>query len=119
MLTGPVTMRTKSAFWEFWSYIMPKFMLTVVAGIALCGAGAITGPTLALPIGNLAATSRDFSPIFQHVAYECSRYWCWGRPSYYDTPDHLRPRTFYGYAPHRHGDWFEYLYGRGRSGYRK
>ncbi len=97
---------------------MPKLMLTAFASAAVCGASVITGPTLAMPMSDLAATSRDLSANFQHIAYECGRYRCWWWPSYYDTPEPLRPRVFYGYEPHRHGDWFEYLYGRGWSGYR-
>jgi hypothetical protein len=41
-----------------------------------------------MPVGNLAAGLADSSPNLHYIAYECSRYWCWGWPSYYDTPDH-------------------------------
>src|SRR5262249_47693597 len=57
-------------------------------------------------------TTLGASADVQTVAYECRRYPCWGWSAYYDTPPHLRPRVFYGYAPHRDGDWFRYFYGR-------
>ena len=80
---------------------MIKFTVAAIAGAALCGAG-ITGPASAMPMSNLAATPGDLSPSLQNVAYECWPYQCWSQyPSYYDTPDYLRPRVFYGYEPHQ------------------
>jgi hypothetical protein len=96
---------------------MGKFIVALVAGV--CGAGVITEPISAMPISNLAATSGGLSLRVQNVVSECNRHRCWLWPSYYDTPDHLRPRVFYGYEPHRHGDWYENLFGRGWGPYRK
>jgi len=90
--------------------------MVVAAGAALCGASIVAGPCAAMPMSRVATPAA--SANVQTVADDCSRYRCWwGWPSYYDTPPHLRPRVFYGYAPHRDGDWFWYLYGRDR--YRK
>jgi hypothetical protein len=41
-----------------------------------------------MPVGNLAVGSADSPPNLYYIAYERSRYWCWGWPSYYGTPDH-------------------------------
>src|SRR5713226_4206948 len=98
---------------------MTKFTLAAITAASLCGAGIIAEPCAAMPMSNLATMSSDIPPNVRTVADDCGRSRCWWWPSYYDTPAHLRPRVFYGYEPHRHGDWFEYLYGRDRFGYRK
>ena len=98
---------------------MTKFTVAVVASAALCGAGIIARPCAAKPTINLATISSDLPTNALTVAYDCGRYRCWWWPSYYDTPEPLRPRVFYGYEPHRHGNWFEYLYGRDRLRYPK
>jgi hypothetical protein len=81
---------------------MTNFTVTLAAGLALWG-------TVTVPEATLAATSKKSPPT---PANECARGRCWKWPSYYDTPDQFRPRIFYGYEPHRHGDWFDY-YGFG------
>jgi hypothetical protein len=96
---------------------MPKLIVTLVASVALLGAGVITGRPSAMPIGDFAI-STDLSANLRQITYQCSRrYRCWW-PSYYDTPEPLRPRIFYGYAPHRDGEWYSYMYGRDWFGYR-
>lgn len=92
-------------------------MRFTLAAVALCGASTFAGPCAAMPMSGIARLEPPAN--LQTIADDCGRYRCWWWPSYYDTPPHLRPRVFYGYAPHRHGDWFWYLYGHDRSGLRK
>jgi len=89
---------------------MTRLAVTLAAGTALYGSSIIAGPSAAMPVSYL--TTLGASADVQTVANECRRYPCWGWSAYYDTPPHLRPRVFYGYAPHRDGDWFRYFYGR-------
>jgi hypothetical protein len=84
---------------------MTNFTVTLAAGVALWG-------TALMPEATLAATSSKSSPSLRALANECARERCRKWPSYYDTPPEFRPRIFYGYEPHRHGDWFDY-YGFG------
>ena len=77
---------------------MTNFTVTLAAGAALWG-------SVIMPEATLAAASKKPT-----LANECVRCWKW--PSYYDTPPEFRPRIFYGYEPHKHGDWFRY-YGFG------
>jgi hypothetical protein len=82
---------------------MTNFTVTLAAGAALWG-------TVVMPGATLAATSNKPSSV-QTLANECARERCWKWPSYYDTPPQFRPRIFYGYEPHRHGDWYRYYDG--------
>jgi hypothetical protein len=82
---------------------MTNFTMTLAAGVALSG-------TVIMPVATLAATSNK-PPSVQTLANECARERCWKWPSYYDTPPQFRPRIFYGYEPHRHGDWYRYYDG--------
>jgi hypothetical protein len=94
---------------------MRKITLALAFGAALWAAGLMSAAT-AMPISDLAIISRGIAPI-HGVAGACARDRCLKRPSYYDTPAELRPRVFYGYSPHRQGDWYEYY--KGWFGYRK
>ena len=66
----------------------------------------------ALPLAPVSQTSQvqvSQTSQVQYAAQECPRDRCLRPyPSYYDTPPELRPRTFYGYSPHRQGDWYRY-----------
>ena len=59
----------------------------------------------------------------QQAAAECPRDRCLRPyPSYYDTPPELRPRIFYGYEPHKQGDWYRHYknwFGYDFFGYRR
>ena len=64
--------------------------------------------------GNLAAPAGGRAPSVQYVFLDCTRQECFLSQSYYDTRAYQRPRVFYGYEPHRQGDWFRYRYERER-----
>ena len=92
-------------------------MIKIVSAIFVCVA-TFAGPCVAMPMRGLVPIAQEPSPEIQTIAQDCGRFGCWRwPPSYYDTPPHRRPRVFYGYEPHRHGDWFKYLYGRDSFGY--
>jgi hypothetical protein len=83
------------------------------AVLVSCSAHAL--PSSKLRIGPASDT--------QQVAAECPRDRCLRPyPSYYDTPPELRPRAFYGYEPHKQGDWYRHYkswFGYDFFGYRR
>jgi hypothetical protein len=95
---------------------MRKLILALATSAGLYAAGLMPAAT-AMPISDFAMISGGIAPKIHGVASPCARDRCMKRPSYYDTPPELRPRVFYGYAPHRQGDWYEYY--KGWFGYRK
>ena len=92
---------------------MTKRHAALTTGALLCldPLAQLNQPSSAMPMsgGEVAGAAVELSSTVQSRV-ECDRYRerCWAYPSYYDTPPHLRPRVFYGYEPHRHGDWFRY-----------
>jgi hypothetical protein len=93
---------------------------TIVAVSVLQGSIFTSWSAFAIPIGNL-----PISPTsqIQYAAGECPRDRCLrSYPSYYDTPPELRPRAFYGYEPHKQGDWYRHYktwFGYDFFGYRR
>ena len=75
----------------------------------------------ALPASNMLRSG--LTADTQQAAAECPRDRCLRPyPSYYDTPPELRPRIFYGYEPHKQGDWYRHYknwFGYDFFGYRR
>jgi hypothetical protein len=93
---------------------MTKFTVPVVAGTLLCGA-AITGPALAMPVSDLAATSREISTNIQNAPWPCFPSRCWWEPNYW------YPRLYAGpyYYDYGRGWYGRGWYGRGWYGHRR
>jgi hypothetical protein len=92
----------------------------IVAFSALQGAIFTSWSAFAIPVSKVPISP---SSQIQHAAGECPRDRCLRPyPSYYDTPPELRPRTFYGYEPHKQGDWYRHYktwFGYDFFGYRR
>jgi hypothetical protein len=81
---------------------MKTLKMALVAATALGGAFLVSGSASAMPVGGLAAASKELSTDIQDVRWVCGYYRCWWQPNYYYS--HRR----YGY---RH---YGYRYGRPR-----
>jgi hypothetical protein len=84
-------------------------------------ASLVSCSALALPSSNMLRSG--LAADTQQVAAECPGDRCLRPyPSYYDTPPELRPRVFYGYEPHKQGDWYRHYknwFGYDFFGYRR
>ena len=98
-------------------------MLTRAGSVAALSFAAllVSCSARALPASNMLRSG--LTSDTQQAAAECPRDRCLRPyPSYYDTPPELRPRIFYGYEPHKQGDWYRHYknwFGYDFFGYRR
>ena len=102
-------------------HVMRNRAGSVAASLVFFTASLVSCSALALPSSNMLRSG--LTSDTQQAAAECPRDRCLRPyPSYYDTPPELRPRIFYGYEPHKQGDWYRHYknwFGYDFFGYRR